>query len=43
MDRLVLARLARSTAANWVDASPTGWPTSPEREDYLHEGSGSDH
>jgi hypothetical protein len=44
MDRLVLARLARSTAANWVDAI-ANWllEVSTEREDYLHEGAGADH
>lgn len=44
MDRLVLARLARSTAANWVD-SISEWlvEASAEREHYLHQGAGTDH
>lgn len=44
MDRLVLARLARSTVANWVD-SIAGWlaEASAERENYLHQGAGADH
>lgn len=43
MDRLVLARLARSTAANWVDGI-ADWllDVSAEREDYLHQGAGTD-
>jgi hypothetical protein len=44
MDRLVLARLARSTAANWVDGI-ADWlaEVSAERENYLHQGAGTDH
>ncbi|HSJ34762.1 MAG TPA: hypothetical protein VLB85_06865 [Acidimicrobiia bacterium] len=44
MDRLVLARLARATAAHWVDRIAS-WLTvrSAERENYLHQGAGADH
>jgi hypothetical protein len=44
MDRLLLARVARATAANWVERIAQ-WlvATSPEGEDHLYEGSRSEH
>jgi hypothetical protein len=43
MDRLVLARLARATATNWVERIAE-WlmAASAERQDYLHQGAGAE-